>query len=258
MVTSSIRLFHSTQVTYPKRPMSEGHVLICGDPHGEFGPLIESIHRHRPEAVVLAGDIQAKRPLDEELASILPLTQVWWIPGNHDTDSDADYDNLFGSGLADRNLDGRVVTIAGLRIAGLGGIFRGQVWMPPEPLRVESASDYLAQCGKGNYWRGGLPRRHRSTIFPQTYNALSSQHADVLVSHEAPACHPHGFEAIDTLIEAMGVKRAFHGHHHESTVYPNAGPCRFFGLGACAVATIDGDYLLGAPTYQAETGSIGR
>ncbi|WP_349605992.1 metallophosphoesterase [Cupriavidus sp. DF5525] len=85
--------------------MSAGHVFICGDPHGEFGPLIESVHRHCPEAVVLAGDIQARRPLDEELASILPLTQVWWIPGNHDTDSDADYDNLFGSGLADRNLD---------------------------------------------------------------------------------------------------------------------------------------------------------
>jgi len=121
------RFAYSTQPSHlsetTKRPMSEGHVLICGDPHGEFGPLIESIHRHRPEAAVLAGDIQAKRPLDEELASILPLTQVWWIPGNHDTDSDADYDNLFGSGLADRNLDGRVVTIAGLRIAGLGGDF---------------------------------------------------------------------------------------------------------------------------------------
>ncbi|WP_455289296.1 metallophosphoesterase family protein [Cupriavidus necator] len=223
--------------------MPESHVFICGDPHGEFGPLIESVHRHRPEAVVLAGDIQARRPLDEELASILPLTQVWWIPGNHDTDSDADYDNLFGSALADRNLDGRVVTIAGVRIAGLGGIFRGQIWMPPEAPRVVSEADYLAKCGKGNYWRGGLPRRHRSTIFPQTYNALLSERADVLVSHEAPACHPHGFDMIDTLIDAMGVQRAFHGHHHESTAYPTTGPCRIFGLGACAVATIDGEFL---------------
>ncbi|TPQ25375.1 metallophosphoesterase family protein, partial [Cupriavidus pinatubonensis] len=111
--------------------------------------------------------------------------------------------------------------------------------------------------GKGNYWRGGLPRRHRSTIFPQTYNALSSQHADVLVSHEAPACHPHGFEAIDTLIEAMGVKRAFHGHHHESMAYPTTGPCRIFGLGACAVATIEGEFLPSVLTCQDEGGSIG-
>ena len=51
--------------------MSAGHVFICGDPHGEFGPLIDSVHRHRPEAVVLTGDIQARHPLDEELASIL-------------------------------------------------------------------------------------------------------------------------------------------------------------------------------------------
>jgi len=97
----------------------------------------------------------------------------------------------------------------------------------------------------------------RSTIFPQTYNALLNQHADVLVSHEAPACHPRGFEAIDTLIEAMGVKRAFHGHHHESTAYPNTGPCRIVGLGACVVATIDGDFLHSAGSGQDEVGSAG-
>uniref|UniRef100_UPI003F49B20C metallophosphoesterase family protein n=1 Tax=Cupriavidus yeoncheonensis TaxID=1462994 RepID=UPI003F49B20C len=227
--------------------MIEGNVFFCGDPHGEFGPLIERVHRHRPEAVVLAGDIQAKRPLDEELASILHLTLVWWIPGNHDTDSDADYDNLFGSGLADRNLDGRVVTIAGLRIAGLGGIFRSQVWMPPEAPRLVSESDYLAKCGKGNYWRGGLPRRHRSTIFRQTYDLLLSQRADVLVSHEAPACHPHGFHEIDALIDAMGVHHAFHGHHHESIAYPHNGSLRVFGLGACAVSTLWGNFLNSVP-----------
>ncbi|QYY34055.1 MULTISPECIES: metallophosphoesterase family protein [Cupriavidus] len=225
--------------------MPRSNVFFCGDPHGEFGPLIESVQRYRPEAVVLVGDIQAKRPLDEELASILQLTEVWWIPGNHDTDSDTDYDNLFGSGLADRNLDGRVVTIAGVRIAGLGGIFRGQVWMPPEAPRIVSESDYLAQCGKGNYWRDGLPRRHRSTIFPQTYHALWNQRADVLVSHEAPACHPHGFDAIDSLIDVMGVTRAFHGHHHESVIYPGSGSCRIVGLGACAVSTLAGEWVTG-------------
>jgi Icc-related predicted phosphoesterase len=222
--------------------MTEGNVFFYGDPHGEFGPLIECVQRHRPDAVVLAGDIQAKRPLDEELASILPLTEVWWIPGNHDTDTDADYDNLFRSGLADRNLDGRVVTIAGIRIAGLGGIFRRQVWMPPETPRFVSGGDYLAHCGKGNHWRGGLPRRHRSTIFPETYFSLLEQQADVLVSHEAPACHPHGFDEISALIGAMGVSRAFHGHHHESVTYPIDGPYQIFGLGAGQVATLAGDF----------------
>jgi len=236
-------LFSSNAKSFCTLQMIEGNVFFCGDPHGEFGPLIETVLRHRPDAVVLAGDIQARRPLDEELASILPLTEVWWIHGNHDTDSDADYDNLFGSSLGDRNLDGRVVTIAGIRIAGLGGIFRRQVWMPPDAPRFVNEADYLTQCGKGNYWRGGLPRRHRSTIFPQTYYALLGQRADVLVSHEAPACHPHGFRKIDELMDAMGVQRAFHGHHHESLAYHGNGSLRVFGLGACAVSTLAGDFL---------------
>lgn len=59
--------------------------------------------------------------------SILEMTEVWFIHGNHDTDSDADYDHLFGSALADRNLHGCVAVVDGARIAGLGGVFRGQV-----------------------------------------------------------------------------------------------------------------------------------
>jgi hypothetical protein len=78
----------------------------------------------------LLGDIQARRPLQVELAPILALTEVWFIPGNHDTDSDADHDHLFGSELADRNLHARVVEIAGFRVAGLGGVFRESIQMP--------------------------------------------------------------------------------------------------------------------------------
>ena len=65
---------------------------------------------------------------------------------------------LFDSKLADHNLHGRVVEIAGLRIAGSGGIFRGKVWEPPTPARFGTPLQYFAQCGKGNLWRGGLPR----------------------------------------------------------------------------------------------------
>ena len=75
---------------------------------------------------------------------------MWFINGNHDTDSEADYDNLFGSKLANKNLDGRVVEIAGVRIAGLGGIFRGQVWRPPEPRAYDSKKEYIRMGGRGN------------------------------------------------------------------------------------------------------------
>ncbi|MDZ4298789.1 MAG: metallophosphoesterase [Moraxellaceae bacterium] len=197
-------------------------LLICGDPHGQFDHIIEAVESHQPVAIILLGDIQPKRPLDQELASILDKTQVWWIHGNHDTDSDADFDNLFNSGLSDRNLHGQVVDIAGVKVAGLGGIFRGQVWYPDAPPRFHTPAQFLANCGKGNRWREGLPRKHRSTIFPEDISAFNEQRADILVTHEAPSYHPHGFSVIDELAKSLGVRSAFHGHLHENTAYLNA------------------------------------
>jgi predicted phosphodiesterase len=194
-------------------------VFFCGDPHGHFEHIIEAVHAHRPAAIVLLGDVQTQEPLESALRPILDHTEVWWIHGNHDTDSDADYDNLFGSALANRNLHGRVVEVAGVRIAGLGGIFRRQVWNAPGQPRYPSAEAFIAQCGKGNRWRGGLPRKHRSSIFPSDYGALLQAKADVLVTHEAPSCHPHGFQAIDALAASLGVRKAYHGHHHEHVDY---------------------------------------
>ncbi len=196
-----------------------GQILFCGDPHGRFGHLIEAVHAHRPAAVILLGDVQPQKPLDIALAEILNSTEVHFIHGNHDTDSDADVDNLFGSTLAARNLHGRVVEIAGLRIAGLGGIFRQKIWAPPEPWHFESPAVYAAQCGKGNLWRGGIPRKHRSSIFPIDYFALMHQRADILVTHEAPSAHPNGWAAIDDLARSLQVRKAFHGHHHDNLDY---------------------------------------
>lgn len=152
--------------------------------------MLEIVSRDRPAAIVFLGDLQAQRPLETELEFILNMTEVWFIHGNHDTDSDADCNHLFGSALADRNLHGRVALVDGLRIAGLGGVFRGQVWMPPVGWLYESPGEFAARCGAGNRWREGLPRKHRSSIFPEDYFRLLSQRADILVTHEAPQLSP--------------------------------------------------------------------
>ena len=181
-------------------------ILFCGDTHGQFDHVVEAVRVYKPAAVILLGDLQAQQPLEAVLAPILPETNVWFIHGNHDTDSDADYDNLFQSQrwrIATCMV--RIVEIAGLRIAGIGGVFRGQVWAPPIAPVFRSCREYLAHGGKSNRWRGGLPRKHRSTIFPDDYFALAKQHADVLVTHGAPSCHPHGFEAIDELARSLAV-----------------------------------------------------
>lgn len=87
--------------------MTNPALMFFGDPHGDFVPVIAAVERFRPEAIVLLGDIQARQPLHVELAPILNKTEVWFIHGNHDTDSDADYDNLWGVELAHRNFHGR-------------------------------------------------------------------------------------------------------------------------------------------------------
>lgn len=122
--------------------------------------------------------------------------------------------------MAQRNLHGRVVEIAGLRIARLGSGFRGKVWSPPPaPAIFDKPAQYLARCGKGNFWRGSLPLTHRSPIFPVDYNRLTGERADILVTYEAGSARPHGFAAIDALAWRLGVSTSFHGHHHDRLDY---------------------------------------
>lgn len=222
-------------------------ILFLGDTHGRFDHVHRIVREHEPSAIVFLGDIQAQRPFQDELEAIMNLTEVWWIHGNHDTDSQADYDNLFGSTLRDRNLDGRVVEVAGVRIAGLGGIFRGRIWYPPTEMHYESESDFLERNHEEDPWRDGLPLRHRSSIFPTDYFDLAGQQADVLVTHEAPSCHPNGFEAIDELARSLGVMAAFHGHHHDRLDYTACWEklgFQAFGVGLRGVTQLDGTVLI--------------
>lgn len=222
-------------------------ILIAGDSHGDFHTLIRAVRKHRPAAVISVGDLQPQRPLQEELAPILELTEFWYVHGNHDTDSEADFSNLWGSALAQRNLDGRVVEIAGVRVAGLGGVFRGRAWMPPAKPTFESLDAFLRAHDTARPGHENLPRIHRSTIFPEVYHRLGRERAEVLVTHEAPSAHPHGFEAIDLLAAAIGATRVFHGHHHDSLDYSafNAeSPFRAFGVGLRGISDLDGTRIV--------------
>lgn len=158
---------------------------------------------------MILGDLQPPDDLETLLAPTLAITQVWWIPGNHDTDCEEYYDRLWHGPIAEHNLHGRVAEVAGLRIAGLGGVFRGQIWMPEGRPNYQSATGFVRRSPKTNLWRGGLPRRHRSSIFPATYEALQQCKADILVTHEAAGCHKKGFDAIDRLAKSLGVKWLF-------------------------------------------------
>ena len=242
-------------------------ILLLGDNHGHFDHIIEAVQQHRPEAIIFLGDIEAQRPLEQELAQIMGLTEVWWIPGNHDTDSVANHDNLFASALADRNLHGRVVEIAGLKVAGLGGVFRGEVWYPDRPdapVNYESYAAYQKNSEPGRIHAAAQQRAlrrgemtevkargklltHRSSIFYADWLDLQGQRADILVTHEAPSCHPNGFDAIDKLARALKVKATFHGHHHDRLNYQSQWESLGFqahGVGFCGVTDQHGEVVL--------------
>lgn len=222
-------------------------IFFCGDTHGNFQHIIDAVHTHRPAAIIFLGDLQLKKPLEQELSSILDLTEIWYIHGNHDTDTDKVYDHLFGSSLAHRNLHGRVVDIAGHRIAGLGGVFRGHIWMPPDNKNFLTQQEYIAGLSKKDRWREGLPRKHYSSIFPADYQNLLQQRADILVSHEAPSAHPHGFTSIDELARRLQVSKSFHGHHHDRIDYSGHDErlgFTAFGVGLCGISDINGKVIV--------------
>ena len=262
-------------------------ILFCGDPHGNFAHIVSAVNKLRPGAVVLLGDIEPQQPLQIALDEIIRLTEVWWIHGNHDTDSEANAHNLFASEMADRNLHGRVVEIDGQRIAGLGGIFRGKVWYPPDDALFQSYADYAESVNSSRpnrerrpiskhdlarfqdmdehaaeleqATRDGKMRQQLSSIFPDVYLELVGQRADILVTHEAPSCHPHGFDAIDELARSMQVCRSFHGHHHDRLDYADKWPSLGFqahGVGFCGIVDQNGNEICEGDFDEMRSGRV--
>ena len=235
--------------------MTTGPVLYCGDPHGgvrgSLQYIIDAALETQASAVILLGDIEPARPLHEELGPILDRT--WWIPGNHDSDSDESWRRVATPEMLSRNLHGRVVTLPnGTHIAGFGGVFRESVWHPsPSSERggVPAFRGRLAHAKatpRQDRWEGGHHRKHWGTIYPDELDHLAELRADVLVTHEAPGYHPNGFDILDTLAQSLGVKVAVHGHHHDrldSSARWAAQGFKSFGVGLRGITAIDADGL---------------
>lgn len=237
-------------------------IYFLGDVHGNFDHILPALQSDapgdgKPKTVIFLGDIEAQQPFEAEIAPLLNAgIEVWFIHGNHDTDSPQNWANLLPSWQ--RNLDGRVVTIDGLRVAGLGGIFRGEVWHPPEDARhtsyaaLEASEKYLPRV-KAQRTERAL--KHASTIFPASYETLANQRADILVTHEAPSCHPYGFEAINWLARTLRVQAMFHGHHHDCRNYrawDEALRFKAYGVGFCGIMDMNGGKLLAGDFDEAK------
>ncbi len=191
---------------------------------------------------MLLGDYDLDMPLEKTLHEITGLTQIWWIAGNHDFETPDKHRNLFHSALADKGLHLRVVDVAGIRIAGLGGIFLGRVWYPPHPPKWLSKQHYIG-AQRPHIKNGEMPLKYQCAIWHDEFHALAKLKADILVSHEAPGSHKYGFSVIGELASAMGVKHIFHGHLHENYAKVIKRNIQVFGVANSSVADLSGKYI---------------
>ena len=223
---------------------SSNRILFAGDPHGDFDNVIHAVQQYQPEAVVMLGDYSLQKKLEDYLAVITPQTQIWWIYGNHDVNSDANYGFLFESAYKDFGLHLKVQDIGGLRIAGLGGIFMAKNWYPPAEGRWQNQQHWL-NAQPGHIRRLGMPIKLRHSIWQHEFNAMCATiKADILVTHEAPSCHRYGFAAIDALAEAIGARHIFHGHQHEYYNDRLANGILVTGVDKGAVVNLQGQELV--------------
>jgi predicted phosphodiesterase len=208
-------------------------IVIAGDPHGNFVPIVQACGALDPGTLILLGDCELRAPLRKVLAPLFGAAwQVRWIIGNKDAETEAAFDNLL-TDFAEGDIGGQVVNIDGLRIAGLGGVFKPRIWDPgvDETPSFDTRDAFLASLDAREHWRGGLPLWHRDSIFPEDFARLALHRFDVLVSHEAPSCHRHGYAVIDRLAQAGGARLIVHGHHHKSYAATLANGIRVRGLG---------------------------
>ena len=232
-------------------------IVFIGDIHRMWDRVERGLSQLSalPKAAVILGDVQCDRPLDVLAAPLLDRgIAVHWIFGNHDNDGGPEMWRMLTAAAlnpvtAGGALHGRVATVDEVRIAGLGGTFRPRIWEAPTPPRLHGRAELpedVRQMGRG--WRAEhiealVHSLGTTSIWPEDYDELAAQRADILVTHEAPSSHPAGNAALDALARAMGAQLIVHGHHHVNYVATAADGLRVLGVASAWGATASGAVL---------------
>lgn len=229
-------------------------LIFIGDIHQNWHHVERGLSAlpNTPQAAILLGDIECTAPLDQVAAPLLDRgIAVFWIHGNHDYDGGTEmWSNLADPACNPRTshgaLHGRVTQIGGLRVAGLGGTFESQVWSGNARPRVHRREDLPAALAASrpdlspSQAAASAHILGATAIWPEDFDALSSQKADVLITHEAPSSHPAGVRALDELARAMGARLIVHGHHHITSQATAGDGLRVLSVGDAWAVAADG------------------
>lgn len=170
----------------------------------------DTLQQLKPDLIVSCGDLPF-----EYLENLVSRTDkpLLYVPGNHDPDvrprNDVFADLRYADDAAGppgcENVDGRITSACGLRIAGLGG-----------SIRYREGPNQYSQ--REMAWRAFRLR---------TRAWLSRRPVDILVTHAPPAGYGdsddpphHGFASLVGLAERLAPRLLIHGHVN------NYGPAR--------------------------------
>jgi predicted phosphodiesterase len=176
-----------------------------GDIHGDFAS-VRRIMRQHPEIQtwLCVGDVANAEGRYEAFDA--PLH---WIKGNNEN-----FD-LIASGDLPANLhyipNGTLQTIAGLRVAGLGGTFA--------PTMYDTPAAALPHPKKGTAKATELADRRRHFVREEVEACKAFKDVDVLLTHEAPRPfrvkgNDAGKTPINEILVAMKPRLHLFGHHH--------------------------------------------
>lgn len=162
-------------------------------------PLASNGHFADVELVLSCGDLPYTYL--EYLVTVLGVP-LCYVPGNHDPEYDPRRDVSRAEGC--ENIDGRVVRVCGLTIAGLGG------------------SPRYHPNGVNQYTSSEMTRRARRLALSLSWNRVRrGRGLDILITHSPPfGIHDEdtqahrGLSAINWLIRWAKPRYHLHGHVH--------------------------------------------
>jgi len=176
-----------------------------GDIHGDFASVRRIMRQHPDVGTWLCvGDVADADGRYEAFDA--PLH---WIKGNNEN-----FD-LIAAGDLPLNLyyipNGTLQTIAGLRVAGLGGTFA--------PTMYDMAAALLPHPKKGTAKATELADRRRHFVREEVEACKALRKVDVLLTHEAPRPfrvkgNDAGKTPINEVLAAMKPRLHLFGHHH--------------------------------------------